>query len=127
VQAVVASNFNSLRVLCGSLRTLRLIVLEAFLPQSTQRAAKVRKEILHSGDYRYEAPGRRRFVSQIKMADYEFVTTWRLKAPQEQVWDLIFHSENWPEWWPGVEKVEKLKDGDLNHIGVIHRYTWKSI
>src|SRR2546421_9416016 len=26
---------------------LRLIVLKAFLPQSTQRAAKVRKEILH--------------------------------------------------------------------------------
>ena len=43
------------------------------------------------------------------MADYEFVTIWRFEAPQENVWDLIFHSENWPEWWPGVEKVEKLK------------------
>jgi hypothetical protein len=39
---------------------------------------------------------------------------------------LEFHSENWPEWWPGVEKVEKLKDGDANHIGALHRYTWKS-
>jgi uncharacterized protein YndB with AHSA1/START domain len=38
------------------------------------------------------------------MADYAFVTIWRFKAPQEKVWDLIFHSENWPEWWPGVEK-----------------------
>ena len=60
------------------------------------------------------------------MADYEFVTLWRFKAPQEKVWDLIFHSENWPEWWRGVEKVEKLKDGDANHTGAIHRYTWKS-
>ena len=60
------------------------------------------------------------------MADYEFVTIWRFKAPQEKVWDLIFHSENWPEWWRGVEKVERLKDGDANHIGAIHRYTWKS-
>ncbi len=60
------------------------------------------------------------------MADYEFLTTWRFKAPQEKVWDLNFHSENWPEWWPGVEKGEKLQDGDSNHVGAIHRYTWKS-
>ena len=60
------------------------------------------------------------------MADYEFLTIWRVKVPPEKVWDLIFHSENWPECWPGVEKVERLKDGDANHIGAIHRYTWKS-
>jgi hypothetical protein len=35
------------------------------------------------------------------MADYEFVTIWRVKAPQQKVWDLILHSENWPSWWPG--------------------------
>lgn len=60
------------------------------------------------------------------MADYEFVTNWQFKAPQERVWSLIFDPERWPEWWPGVEKVEKPKDGDANHIGAIHRYTWKS-
>jgi hypothetical protein len=60
------------------------------------------------------------------MADYEFVTIWRVRAQQEKVWDLIFHSEDWPAWWRGVEKVEKLKDGDVNHVGAIHRYTWKS-
>ena len=60
------------------------------------------------------------------MADYQFVTIWRVKAPLEKVWDLIFHSEDWPHWWRGVEGVEKLKDGDANHVGAIHRYTWKS-
>ena len=60
------------------------------------------------------------------MARYQFVTNWQFKAPQEKVWDLIFHSEHWPEWWPGVEKVEKIKDGDASNIGAIHRYTWKS-
>jgi hypothetical protein len=60
------------------------------------------------------------------MADYEFVTIWRIKAPQEKVWDLIFHSEDWPNWWRGVERVEKLRDGAANHVGAIHRYTWKS-
>jgi uncharacterized protein YndB with AHSA1/START domain len=60
------------------------------------------------------------------MANYEFVTVWRVKAPIEKVWDLIYHSENWPEWWRGVEKVEKLKEGDPNHVGALFRYTWKS-
>jgi uncharacterized protein YndB with AHSA1/START domain len=60
------------------------------------------------------------------MADYEFVTIWRAKAPQEKVWDLIFHSEQWPEWWRGVERVDKIRDGDINHVGARHRYTWKS-
>lgn len=60
------------------------------------------------------------------MADYEFVTIWRVKAPLEKVWDLIFHAEDWPEWWRGVEKVVKLKDGDANHVGAVHRYIWKS-
>jgi hypothetical protein len=60
------------------------------------------------------------------MADYEFTTVWHLRAPQEQVWDLIFHSENWPQWWRGVEQVECLKAGDEHHVGAVHRYTWKS-
>ena len=60
------------------------------------------------------------------MASYDFITLWRVAAPLEDVWDLIYHSEQWPEWWKGVEKVEKLSDGDANHIGAIHRYTWKS-
>ena len=60
------------------------------------------------------------------MADYEFITIWQFEAPQDKVWDLIFHSEQWPQWWRGVEKVERLRDGDANHAGAIHRYTWKS-
>ena len=60
------------------------------------------------------------------MANYEFVTIWRVKAPIEKVWELIYRSENWPEWWRGVEKVEKLKEGDANHVGALFRYTWKS-
>ena len=60
------------------------------------------------------------------MAEYKFITIWRLEAPQAQVWDLIFHSEDWPAWWRGVEKVERVKDGDAKYVGAIHRYTWKS-
>jgi len=60
------------------------------------------------------------------MADYNFVTIWRVPAPQQQVWDLILNSDRWPNWWRGVEKVEKLKDGNQNSVGALFRYTWKS-
>ena len=60
------------------------------------------------------------------MASYDFVTIWKLEAPQAKVWDLVFNSERWPTWWRGVEKVEKLKDGDVNNVGALLRYTWKS-
>jgi hypothetical protein len=60
------------------------------------------------------------------MASYSFTTIWKLEAPQDKVWDLVFNSERWPTWWRGVEKVEKLKDGDVNNVGALLRYTWKS-
>jgi hypothetical protein len=61
------------------------------------------------------------------MAAYEFVTTWRVKAPLDKVWNEIYHSERWPEWWRGVEKVIELKKGDDLGVGSIRRYTWKSM
>jgi hypothetical protein len=60
------------------------------------------------------------------MASYEFITIWKVQASQQAVWDLIFHSEQWPTWWQGVEQVEKLNEGDANHMGAVMRYTWKS-
>lgn len=60
------------------------------------------------------------------MASYEFVTVWRFESPLEPVWDLVYHSRDWPGWWKGVERVEELEPGDAHHIGSLHRYTWKS-
>lgn len=60
------------------------------------------------------------------MADYEFLTVWRFKSPIAPVWDLIYHSDRWPTWWKGVERVELVEEGDENKIGSVHRYTWKS-
>ncbi len=57
---------------------------------------------------------------------YEFVTVWRFDAPIEEVWKEIKNSETWSDWWRGVLKVEKLKDGDADGIGAVHRSTWKS-
>lgn len=60
------------------------------------------------------------------MAAYEFVTIWRVHAPIETLWEEIYYSERWPEWWQGVEEVEELVEGDDLGVGSIRRYTWKS-
>ena len=60
------------------------------------------------------------------MARYEFLTTWCLEAPIERVWDVLYESERWPEWWPGVERVQVLEPGDADRVGELSRYTWKS-
>ncbi len=60
------------------------------------------------------------------MADYRFLTTWLLEAPRERVWDAIYDSERWPEWWQGVLEAEKLEEGDETGVGQYGRYVWKS-
>lgn len=61
------------------------------------------------------------------MATYEFVTTWRIDAPLAEVWEAVYHSESWPEWWRGVEVVVELEKGDEEGIGNVRRYTWKGV
>jgi uncharacterized protein YndB with AHSA1/START domain len=60
------------------------------------------------------------------MARYEFLTTWCLDAPIGRVWDALYESERWPEWWRGVERVQVLEPGDADRVGELSRYTWKS-
>lgn len=60
------------------------------------------------------------------MKAYEFVTIWHANAPIESVWNEIYHSEHWPQWWKGVEQVVELRKGDDKGVGSVRRYTWKS-
>lgn len=60
------------------------------------------------------------------MARYEFVSTWCVKAPVEQVWDAVYDAEHWPEWWQGVAFTKKIRDGDENDIGCIWRLGWRA-
>jgi hypothetical protein len=60
------------------------------------------------------------------VAEYRFLTTWLLEADRERVWEAIYDSERWPEWWRGVEEAEKLTEGDERGVGQHGRYVWKA-
>jgi uncharacterized protein YndB with AHSA1/START domain len=60
------------------------------------------------------------------LAEYQFLTTWLLEAERARVWEAIYDSERWPEWWKGVLEAEKLEEGDENGVGQFGRYVWRS-
>jgi uncharacterized protein YndB with AHSA1/START domain len=60
------------------------------------------------------------------MAEYRFLTTWLLRAEREAVWEAVYDSERWPQWWRGVLEAEKLEEGDAAGVGQLGRYVWKS-
>jgi hypothetical protein len=60
------------------------------------------------------------------MADYQFETVWRLRAPIDAVWQAIFESEKWPQWWQGVVQADQLAKGDASGVGTRQRFVWRS-
>jgi hypothetical protein len=58
------------------------------------------------------------------MAEYKFITHWKLDAPLPEIWDVISDASKWPEWWKGVLKVKVLSDGSDGKIRFAH--TWRS-
>ena len=60
------------------------------------------------------------------MAEYNFETVWRLRAPIADVWTAIAQSEKWPHWWRGVVSVETLAKPDASGIGGQQRFVWRS-
>jgi uncharacterized protein YndB with AHSA1/START domain len=60
------------------------------------------------------------------LAEYRFLTTWLIEAERERVWDAIYESERWPEWWRGVEEAERIAEGDEDGVGQIGSYLWRS-
>lgn len=61
------------------------------------------------------------------MADYTFSTIWRVEASISEVWDILCHPDQWPQWWRSLEQIVELKKGDIQGIGALHRYTWKGV
>lgn len=59
------------------------------------------------------------------MAEYHFLTIWRIQAPLDEVYAAIEDSLHWPNWWPSVRKVGQTASGNVNGINNIRRYFWQ--
>ncbi len=57
---------------------------------------------------------------------FSLTTTWRVDAPIQQVWEAIREVSKWPHWWPYVDSVTTVTEGDATGLGAVHRFTWKS-
>jgi hypothetical protein len=60
------------------------------------------------------------------MADYNFITIWKLNAPLEQVYREIEKANDWPQWWKGVVLVKELQKGDADGVGSVRTFTFKA-
>jgi hypothetical protein len=58
--------------------------------------------------------------------EYRFLTTWVLEAERERVFEMIWESERWPQWWRGVIEAAEVSPGDEGGIGRRGRYEWRS-
>lgn len=60
------------------------------------------------------------------MAEYSFVTEWRLEAQIDRVYDALHDSLAWPGWWPAVKAVDEIRPATTGGgIGSVRRYTFK--
>ncbi len=47
----------------------------------------------------------------LAMAAYSFVTTWRVRAPREKVWQVLNTPAQYHEWWPCIVHYRALNPG----------------
>jgi hypothetical protein len=57
---------------------------------------------------------------------YSFISKWMIDAPIGDVWETIYESEQWPQWWKGVVSVVETTKGDENGIGSVRVYKMRS-
>lgn len=51
------------------------------------------------------------------MQEYHFKTDWVFDAPIEKVWEIIFHIEDWKNWWTTVSKSNPIHMNYEDGIG----------
>ena len=62
----------------------------------------------------------------MKKNAYSFVTRWQIEAPVAEVWNAIYESTEWPQWWRGVQSVRVIRENDAKGINGKREYSWKS-
>jgi hypothetical protein len=56
---------------------------------------------------------------------FDFTSRWQLSTGLEAVWDALVDYRTWPEWWPGLQDVETIAEGDADGIGQRANSHWR--
>jgi hypothetical protein len=56
------------------------------------------------------------------VTEYRLLTIWRIEAPLPAVYAAIHDAAHWPDWWPGVRKVELVATGNADGSNCVLRY-----
>lgn len=56
---------------------------------------------------------------------YQFLTRWRIAAPQALLYDILKEGKDYPHWWPDVYLgAEFIPSGRADHVGdCVHFHT----
>ncbi len=57
---------------------------------------------------------------------FQLVSEWHLAAAPEDVWEVLGEAESWPQWWPDIRRVQRLRPGAENDEGAVRRTWWTS-
>lgn len=58
--------------------------------------------------------------------DFVLVSSWRIAAPRENVWQALKTPAEWPRWWRFVRSADEIGAGDANGLGARYRFHWSS-
>lgn len=72
-----------------------------------------------------EAPHTQPASPPVSSRSYCFTTHWDIDAPIEQVWSLLANPQDWPQWWPGCEKVIRTKTPGRADSGPRYFFIWR--
>lgn len=61
----------------------------------------------------------------MKNVNYRFISHWLIKTDPAKASQTLDDVESWPNWWPGLEKLERL-EGVPGHVGSRVRCTWRA-
>lgn len=59
------------------------------------------------------------------MAKYELKFVWKIKAPLEDVWSIVFNSLAWTNWWKSIMYVNETVKGFDTGEGSLRYYIIK--
>lgn len=57
---------------------------------------------------------------------YLWRTRWVIEAPPEKIWEALSQPEDWPGWWSYLISVHQLSPGDVEGLGAVRRFLWRT-